>query len=68
PDVVIHSGNPLKAADVFDFKFPCPISNRASWRPYPREHPYGGKTQGEMYQQALGVRPWLIVPILGAAQ
>ncbi|NOK22728.1 hypothetical protein HMI50_37530 [Corallococcus carmarthensis] len=52
---------------LLDFKFPCPISNDASWRRYPRNHPYAGRTQGQMYEQALGVRPWLIVPILGAA-
>ncbi|MBN8226799.1 hypothetical protein JYK02_04670 [Corallococcus macrosporus] len=66
PDVVIHSGNPLRVEESFDFKFPCPISNNPNWRPYPRGHPHEGKTQGEIYEQALGVRPWLIVPILGA--
>ncbi|WP_208729787.1 hypothetical protein [Corallococcus exercitus] len=68
PDVVIHLGDPLKAEAVFDFKFPCPISNPARWRRYPRSHPYAGKLQGQMYQQALGTRPWLVVPILGATQ
>ncbi|GMU08386.1 hypothetical protein [Corallococcus caeni] len=67
PDVVIHLGEPLKAEAVFDFKFPCPVSNPPRWKRYPRNHPYVGKTQGQMYEQALGVRPWLIVPILGAA-
>ncbi|WP_375760728.1 hypothetical protein [Corallococcus exercitus] len=67
PDVVIHLGDPLMAEAVFDFKFPCPVSNPASWRRYPRSHPYWGKTQGQMYEQALGVQPWRIVPILGAA-
>lgn len=68
PDVVIHLGDPLTPEDAFDFKFPCPISNSASWRRYPRNHPYGGRTQGQMYEQALGVRPWLVVPILGVSQ
>ncbi|MBN9683732.1 MULTISPECIES: hypothetical protein [unclassified Corallococcus] len=68
PDVVIHLGDPLAPEDAFDFKFPCPISNSASWRRYPRNHPYEGRTQGQMYEQALGIRPWLVVPILGASQ
>jgi hypothetical protein len=68
PDVVIHMGNPLLAEDVFDLKFPCPTGKTPQWGQYPPRHPYANRTQGDMYEQALKVRPWLVSPILGAAQ
>jgi hypothetical protein len=54
PDVVIHSGDPLRPWAVYDFKFPCPEDNPPSWSRYPSGHPYQGRSQGEMYGRALG--------------
>jgi len=66
PDIVICEQDPRRVQDVYDFKFPCVnTSNRSQWRPYPREHPHGGKTQGEMYEKALRVKPALVQPHLG---
>lgn len=63
PDVVIHSGNPLEVLSVYDFKFPCPISNYPSWNRYPRGHPYSDSNQGAIYKKILGVGPHLVAPI-----
>ncbi|CAM3451978.1 hypothetical protein G4177_23515 [Corallococcus sp. ZKHCc1 1396] len=62
PDVVIHAGNPLKAQEVFDFKFPCPISNNPSWRRYPEGPPHEGRDQGEVYRAAFGDNVSLVAP------
>lgn len=61
PDVVIHSGNPLEVLAIYDFKFPCPITNRPRWNPSPR----AGSTQGDVYLEFLGVEPNLVTPIRG---
>ena len=63
PDVVIHSGNPLDALAVYDFKFTCPTSNPPRWSVYPEGHPYSGLSQGELYQDLLKVEPHLVAPI-----
>ncbi|HZH17072.1 MAG TPA: hypothetical protein VE057_22140 [Archangium sp.] len=63
PDGVIHSGNPLDVLAVYDFKFPCPISNSPSWNNYPRGHPYSDSNQGAVYRKILGVGPHLVAPI-----
>lgn len=67
PDVVIHSGNPLRAEVVYDFKFPCVNSDRApDWRRFPEGHPYAGSSQGKMYGDALRTQEvWRVVPRLG---
>lgn len=65
PDVVIHTGDPLKAWAVYDFKFPCPETNPPTWSNYPKGHPYQGRTQGEMYRQALGPSPSRVTPLDG---
>ncbi|MFE8598657.1 hypothetical protein [Archangium violaceum] len=71
PDVVIHaSGNAQRVQRVYDFKFPCvPArkSQRPAWREYPEGHPHHPKTQGQMYEQALGGEkpPSLVTPQLG---
>jgi hypothetical protein len=62
PDVVIHPGDPLKAWAVYDFKFPCPETNPPTWSRYPKGHPYQGRSQGEMYQRALGQSPSRVTP------
>ncbi|MGE6762433.1 hypothetical protein ACQKGO_30765 [Corallococcus interemptor] len=65
PDVVIHSGDPLRAEASYDFKFPCPIGKESSWRQYPQGHPWQGHRQGKMYEEALGVEAFRVSPILG---
>jgi hypothetical protein len=65
PDLVIHSGDPTQARFVYDFKFPCKQGTPATWRIYPREHPYRDSTQGEMYREAFGVPPARVVPEQG---
>ncbi|MFL5351939.1 hypothetical protein [Archangium sp.] len=65
PDVVIHSGDPLQAWAVYDFKFPCPETNLPTWTKYPKGHPYQGRTQGEMYRRALGRSPSRVTPLDG---
>ncbi|WNG40932.1 hypothetical protein F0U61_49980 [Archangium violaceum] len=62
PDVVIHSGNPLEVLAVYDFKFPCPISNHPRWNTYPEGHPYAYSNQGAVYWKLLGVKPNLVAP------
>ncbi|HEX5748473.1 MAG TPA: hypothetical protein VFZ09_19700 [Archangium sp.] len=64
PDIVIHSGNPLEALAVYDFKFPCPDTNKPTWREY-EKGPFAGSTQGKMYLEILKVGPNLIAPIRG---
>ncbi|MFP2902983.1 hypothetical protein ACLEQD_42940, partial [Corallococcus sp. 4LFB] len=65
PDVVIHSGDPLRVEASFDFKFPCPIGREGVWRKYPEGHPWEGHHQGEMYEEALGATAFRVSPILG---
>jgi hypothetical protein len=67
PDVVVHTtGDPLRIQDVFDFKFPCPASNRPEWYPYPPNHPYRGASQGDMYKEAFRVEePARVAPGYG---
>lgn len=65
-DVVIHeSGNPNKVQCVYDYKFPCLTSRRASpgWRYSSRSEP----DQGDRYKDALGgeAGPFLVSPLLG---
>jgi hypothetical protein len=68
PDVVIHSGNPLQAVSIYDFKFPCPPDNNYSWRRYGQGHIYQGSTQGEMYVEALKKEAALVTPRRGVEQ
>ena len=66
PDVVIHSGDPLKAEAIYDYKFPCNDPNSIpDWTHY-TEGPYRGLTQQRVYQNALGgALPVRIVPRWG---
>jgi hypothetical protein len=67
PDVVIHSGDPLKAEAIYDYKFPCVNPKEMSrWEKYPEGHPYQNFDQGQMYQKALGPKPARIMPRWGA--
>jgi len=54
PDIVIHAaGNPNKVQRVYDFKFPCPPTNKPQWGYYAPNQPHYPNTQGKMYE-ALG--------------
>lgn len=71
PDVVVHSsGNPLQAQQAYDFKFPCTSSTRFSWRQYPEGHPHYPRNQGDLYQEALGLKepPSFVTPQLGVTR
>ena len=66
PDVVIHSGDPLRAHVVYDLKFQCPSSNQPDWRDYEEMgHPYYGSSQGDIYGEALGGSVAIVAPIWG---
>lgn len=65
PDIVIHMGSPNQALVVYDFKFPCVGDEPSTWRVYPRGHPYAGRTQKFMYEQALRARAFRIIPRWG---
>ena len=67
PDVVIHSGDPLLAQAVYDFKFPCVNGDQLpSSRKYPPGHLYQNATQESMYRQALQTDVRRVVPRLGS--
>ncbi len=51
PDVVIHSGAPIQARAVYDFKFPCIPGSPPTWTVYKRP-PYQDLTQGAVYKGA----------------
>lgn len=60
PDVVIHTGDPLQVQRVYDFKFPCPESNRPQWRAYPPDNPSRFRDQGEAYLKVLETPPFRV--------
>lgn len=62
PDVVIHTGNPLEAQWVYDFKFPCPEDNPGTWRNLGRNNPIGARNQYEAYTITFNVRANIITP------
>jgi hypothetical protein len=70
PDVVIHSGDPLHAQAVYDFKFPCVNTDSApTWDKYPSGHLYEGRTPKAMYELLFtNVKILRIVPRLGVVQ
>jgi len=71
PDVVIHTGDLLAVQAVYDFKFRCVNeASRPDWGEYDRGHPYHGKSQGEMYEQAFGIEsaPAMISPRIGVSR
>lgn len=66
PDVVIHTGNPLEAEVIYDFKFPCVNSaDEPSWRMYPPGHSHAGLAQGAVYRQAFKTNVWRVAPRWG---
>jgi len=68
PDVVIHSGNPLQAVSIYDFKFPCPPHNETAWRMHGHGHTYKGSSQGQVYVEALKTEAALVTPRRGIEQ
>ncbi|WP_434387388.1 hypothetical protein [Melittangium boletus] len=64
PDIVIHSGAPLMAQAVYDFKFPCVRLDRGDWCMY-SSGPYQGRTQREIYLEVLGVPPSRVLSRVG---
>lgn len=68
PDVVLHLGRPHQVQAVFDFKFPCVNGGQPQWRKYPEGPPHDGRTQGDLYLDALGVPPMRIIPRLGVVR
>lgn len=68
PDVVLHAlGNPLKVQRVYDFKFPCPVTNPPTWDIYAPGHSFAEKSQRDVYQQLLEPNraPQLVSPNFG---
>ena len=68
PDVVLHAlGNPLKVQRVYDFKFPCPVTNPAHWDAYPEKSPFARERQDVVYKRILQMDqdPRLVSPNLG---
>jgi hypothetical protein len=65
PDIVIHaSGNPNAVQRVYDFKFPCPNDNPASWGQYAKGKPHHPKSQDDMYKELGGQKgPALATPL-----
>jgi hypothetical protein len=60
PDVVVHpSGFPNKPQAVYDYKFSC-LGDKRQWPTYDKL-PHKGKTQGQVYEEFLGVPP-IIIP------
>jgi hypothetical protein len=69
PDVVIHPGDPLIVQAIYDFKFPCANTDKPpEWRAYPKGHPYEDMNQGDLYEEALGQPPRMVVPRIGIFQ
>jgi hypothetical protein len=65
PDIVIHTGDPLQAQAVYDYKFPCGDNERiVGWSRY-SDGPHRGSNQGEVYKEALGPPPARIQPRTG---
>ncbi|RKG93012.1 hypothetical protein [Corallococcus terminator] len=68
PDVVLHAlGNPLKVQRVYDFKFPCPVTNSPSWNEYTSGHTFEKMNQGSAYRKVLGekLEPRMVTPNQG---
>ncbi|MBZ4422001.1 hypothetical protein K8638_36745 [Myxococcus sp. RHST-1-4] len=62
PDVVIHTGNPLQAQRVYDFKFPCPERNNPQWRDYPSGNSLQVLNQGAAYEKVLRASSARVTP------
>ncbi|WP_246356847.1 hypothetical protein [Pyxidicoccus fallax] len=68
PDVVIHTGDPNRVFEVYDFKFPCVNTDEPTqWRDYPSGSPHEGRNQQDLYMGALRPTqlPAVIQPRIG---
>jgi hypothetical protein len=66
PDIVISKESPRHVQAVYDFKFPCRNTDQPSpWREYPEGHPHAGENQGDLYWNALRVKPARVQPHVG---
>ncbi|RKG56178.1 hypothetical protein D7X30_24550 [Corallococcus sp. AB011P] len=66
PDLVLHADrNLLESALTLDFKFPCPEDNEPQWTLYGESSSYVGRTQKQIYEEALGGRALLVSPHKG---
>jgi hypothetical protein len=64
PDIALHADrNSLRQSVLtLDFKFPCPDTNEPQWTRYGENSAYAGRTQGEIYKEALEGDAWIISP------
>jgi hypothetical protein len=67
PDIVLHAGRGslLRSVLTLDFKFPCPDTNDPRWTRYGKDSAYFGRTQLEIYKEALGGEARIISPRRG---
>jgi hypothetical protein len=67
PDIALHADrNSLRQSVLtLDFKFPCPDTNKPQWTRYGENSAYAGRTQGEIYKEALEGDAWIISPQRG---
>lgn len=63
PDIVLMDAQGF-IMHVYDLKFPCPESNSAQWTSYTDE-PWKDWSQGDLYEKAFKVKPWLVSPRVG---
>ncbi len=70
PDIVLHADrNSLRRSVLtLDFKFPCPDRNDPRWTRYGEDSAYFGRTQDEIYKEALGGEPVMISPRKGVSR
>jgi hypothetical protein len=65
PDIILLDENGI-IVHVYDLKFPCPESNGAHWEWY-RDGRWRDRSQGDVYEEALGVEPLLVSPRWGVS-
>jgi hypothetical protein len=69
PDIVIHDRDLRRVQDAYDFKFPCMnTGSRIPWRQYPQGHSHSGRSQGQLYKDALKVDPARVQPHVGVGR
>jgi len=69
PDVVLHADRDLlRSVLTLDFKFPCPDTNEPKWTRYGENSAYAKSDQGQVYEGALGGKPFLISPRKGVTR
>ena len=65
PDVVIHSGDPIRAQAVYDFKFGCPGEHPRRWTESPENSTRTLRAQNRLYEDALHTQAWRVIPRFG---